>query len=289
MKKKRKELIYVVIILVSIGIFLLYPYSVDADFGWDNNYSFSLFSFDDSIFRNSSSSWDYRLNSSDKDVFFGMIILFIIVMILSIYFIRKNYRKNQKRKSLEHGSLNQEHVKMEEKVKKVIPNFNLEEFKNTVFKKYKEIQIARMDFDYDTLRKNCTDSLYHMYRSQLEILKLKRQKNIMNHFRQITFRVVGIEQDHQEVSLKVRTTIWCYDYIVDEEEHVVKGSKNKKSIYNYEMLFIRRIQENNNKRLSCDSLMKNQNSVVCPYCDGEIIDDRNFDWILSKQDMISQK
>ena len=117
MKQKRKRLIYVVIVLVSIGIFLLYPCSVDADLSWDNNYNFFLFSFGDSIFGNSSSSWDYGLNSSGKDVFFGTIILFIIVMILSIYFIRKNYRKNQEIKSLEHVNLNQEYVKMDERVK----------------------------------------------------------------------------------------------------------------------------------------------------------------------------
>ena len=295
-KMKKKKVAYVVIILVSVGIFLLCPHSAKADSGWDGNYSFSSPSFGDSSSGSSSSSWDYHSNShhyhssSNKDSLFGAGVLFIIIRIFAIHFIRKNYKLNKKIKDPANISLNQEYVKMEEKIARVIPNFNLEEFKNIVFEKYKEIQIAWMNFDYDTLQRNCTNSLYHMYRSQLEVLKLKKQKNIMEHFRQITFRVVDIEQNHHAVSLKVRTTIWCYDYIVDEEGHVVRGDKNKKNIYDYEMTFIRSIQEAGySKCPNCGASLERKNSVICSFCNSKIINNKNYDWVLSKKEMISQK
>lgn len=257
MKKKEKRLQYIFIILVHVGCFLLYPYSVGA-----------------SSRLNSNGSWNYDSGFYDNhNAFFQITILFIIFVLIMFYFIRRNYKLNKKNSS--ETSLNQEYTKMEERVREVIPSFNLEEFKNTVFEKYKEIQIAQMNFDYATLRKNCDDSLYQMYHSQLDNLRQKRQKKIMSHFRQITFRVVDIKKNNQEISLKVRTVIWCHDYIVDEEDRVVRGNKNKKSIYDYELSFIKNTQENLNYK--------------CSNCTSKTPHDNKCDWVLSKTELISQK
>ena len=54
----------------------------------------------------------------------------------------------------------------------------LEEFKALVFEKYKDIQIAWMNFDYNTLRSKLTDELYNQYAMQLDTMKVKNEQNI---------------------------------------------------------------------------------------------------------------
>lgn len=287
----KKRLCYIFIIMVSIGYFLLYPYTVVASSRLNSTHNSCSYLFGILSFLSSDSSWNYDSNSYDShNIFLSVAILFIIVMMVIFYFIRKRYNLNKIEKKVSKVSLNQEYVEMEEKVRKVIPNFNLEEFKNIVFQKYKEIQIAQENFDYDTLRKNCTSSLYHIYQSKLEALREKKQKNIMNHFRQITFRIIDVGEDNNEVFLKIRTIIWCCNYIIDEENHVVSGNKNKRGIYEYEMTFIRSIPENVfNECPNCGSSLEKKNPMVCSDCSFNIINSNQYKWLLSKKEIVSQR
>lgn len=55
-----------------------------------------------------------------------------------------------------------------EKIKSIDKDLNVSEFKTKVFRTYKDIQTAWMNFDTDTIRKLTTDEIYNMYSSQLE-------------------------------------------------------------------------------------------------------------------------
>lgn len=54
---------------------------------------------------------------------------------------------------------------------------------------YYDIQMAWMDFDYDVLKTLVTDELFHMYKNQLETLKMKNQQNIMSNFELVQKRL----------------------------------------------------------------------------------------------------
>ena len=69
------------------------------------------------------------------------------------------------------------------KIKSIDKDLNVSEFKTKVFRTYKDIQTAWMNFDTDTIRKLTTDEIYNMYSSQLETLKLKKQKKHHERYR----------------------------------------------------------------------------------------------------------
>lgn len=220
--------------IVYVVNFLLNPYTVYAQ-----------------LIQNNPSNWNYRFiaSSSDSDFFLIMILLMIFI-ILILYFVIKLNQKRKKNHNETDSRLNKEYVKKEEEIEKVIPNFNLEEFKNMVFEKYQKIEKAYMEFDEETLKKSCTESLFLIYQSKLQSLKRKKYQNRKGDFRQITFRVIDLLKKETKVFLKIRTTIWCYDYIVDQNGSIVKGRENKRCIYEYEMVFEKFINNNSEWLLS---------------------------------------
>lgn len=44
---------------------------------------------------------------------------------------------------------------------------------------YRQLQVAWMNFDYDKIKELVSDEMYNMYVNQLETLKVKNQKNMM--------------------------------------------------------------------------------------------------------------
>lgn len=178
-------------------------------------------------------------------------------------------------------------IMTEDEIKSVLPDFNMETFKSTAFEIYKNLQIAWMDFDYDTLRKFTTDELYNMYHSQLVALSVKKQKNIMKDFTLDGMDIIGMEHNEKSISLKVRATIRCYDYVVDENMNVVRGNSVSKVTYNYHMTFVKGLGNKDNKCPNCNAPLDNNRSSVCPYCGSTIISD-NHDWVLSKKEIKGQ-
>jgi len=157
------------------------------------------------------------------------------------------------------------------KIQEILPDFDKKVFQNKVFAIYKKIQIAWMDFDYTTLRNYTTDELYNMYYSQLEALKIKKQKNMMGDFNLHDFEIVSIDFNEKTASLKIRMMIECYDYVVDEDNNVVRGNKKQKNLYDYEMVFIKGLSSSLDHCPSYGASFPEQQSIVCPYCQSTII------------------
>lgn len=261
-----------------------------ADSGWDSSYDSSS-SWDSGSSWGSSdygSSWDYDYSSSGSGVYIdnpytAITIVLIFVIMVVIFIIIEN-----KVKSLASPSINKyiSNVPTSSNVN-ILPE-ELQHYKEQTFDIYKKIQIAWMDFDYDTLRKYTTDELYNLYHSQLIALKTKKQQNIMKDFNLTSFNVTNLEQNENSMTLTVHMTVECYDYVVDKDKKVVRGTDKRKNIYNYEMTFIKGLDTTNNKCPNCNAPLENVNSSVCPYCDSTIISN-NHDFVLSKKQMLSQR
>ena len=60
-----------------------------------------------------------------------------------------------------------------------------------------------MNFDYNTLRKYTTEELFNMYESQLRVLKVKKQKNIMRdiQYKNAMITDIKIENGIEKVSV----------------------------------------------------------------------------------------
>lgn len=285
MNKKYQKLI---LIILAAFIFLIPTYHPEADSGFDGSYSGG--SSSSSSWSGSSSSWSSsshygsgRYSSSNSDPL-GTLITLIIILVVVAYII-----KNSKQTSSTNLTTSLSNVPPynPEKFKKFVLDFNEEEFKNQAYEIYKKVQIAWMNFDYDSIRQSVTDEMYNMYKSQLTTLKVKKQTNIMKDFELIGFKIIGMEVKENLASLTTVMQVSCYDYIIDKDGKVVRGNDKRKVTYTYSMTFNKGMSEKPNKCPNCNAPLENVNSSTCPYCDSTIIGD-NYDWILAKKQVLSQ-
>lgn len=307
-KKKIKKSYFGIIFAVLVLMACLFvPNKIGADSGWDGSYDSSdSSSYDDSSSGPSSSHWgsssshrsDYKGDSSNDFKILAVIgiITLIIFVIATISWAILNHRKkimNQKlteleksdKKSYYYSASNSVQYK---KIFEILPDFNEQKFIEQVYDIYKKIQVAWMNFDYEALQKYTTNSLYNLYKGQLEILNNKNQQNMMEAFKLLNFQIVDISKNTNEVAIKVRATISCYDYIMDRNTNkILRGKKDKKVYYDYEMTFIRSIQEGVNKCPNCGVTLENNQFNTCPYCNSTIIAD-HYDWVLSKKEVKNQ-
>ncbi len=148
-----------------------------------------------------------------------------------------------------------------------------------------DIQMAWMNFDYDALKQLVTDELYHTYCNQLDTLKIKNQKNVMNQFEPINIFLVKKEKRNSLVTFHVQLEVGFYDYIVDENGNVVRGNKNKKVYMTYLLTFVY-----NEKSIECPGCGASLDGkqTTCPYC-GSHIQAVGNSIRLSKKEVLEQR
>lgn len=121
-----------------------------------------------------------------------------------------------------------------------------DEFKNIVYDVFCALQMACMNFDYNTLRKLLTDELYNNYCASMDVLKTKSRKNIFSDFELINAKFVEIIENDEKSSIKVHLKVKFYGYIIDTNTNeIVKGSKEEKitSIYMLNLVKYKKTKE----------------------------------------------
>ncbi len=133
---------------------------------------------------------------------------------------------------------------------------------------YREVQKAWMDFDYNSMRKLVTDELFNTYQNQLQTLELKGQKNIMNNFYPQEMELLRIDEEKGIYTILMYLKIEFYDYIVDNQNKVLRGSSNQKVVMEYLLTYV----DNTNEETKCPNCgAKLEEEVsVCPYCQSNI-------------------
>lgn len=302
--KKYYKLSIVLIIAIFIGVtyFNYITPKVKADSGFDGSYDGGS-SWSGGSDWGGGSSWDsdssYGGSSSGSGEPLGIVGslfvfgTFFFIIILFIMMTGKSTKKFHHSSANGNYSSNRNKVIPYDiiKITKVLPDFNVEEFRKTTYDIYKNIQVAWMEFDYDSLRNLTTDEMYNMYISQLETLKLKKQQNVMRDFNLYDFEVIGMETDNTSISITVAMMISCYDYIVDQVTYgKLRGRTDAKVVYHYNMTFIRSISDSNNINYcpNCGAPVSDKASKKCAYCDSVIVSD-NHAWVLSKKQVVNQK
>ena len=290
--KKRERVIFIILLLLC----LLFPiHRLSADSGWDGGYDSggsSDWGSSSSDWGSSSSDWDSSdwsssggsYSSGSLDPFMVMAIIAFIVIIFAITNKPNSGSNRLMVPGTSLGKLNPYDI---DKLKKLLPDFDEEKFKEKTYELYKEIQVAWMNFDNDSIRKCVTDELYNTYSAQLATLKVKNQKNIMKDFQLLDSKIIGMETKEKLVSLTIKMKIECYDYIVDKEEKTLRGNDKQKVIYEYAMTFNKGVSDKPNKCPNCNAPLDNVNSSKCPYCDSNIINE-GYDWVLAKKQVLSQ-
>jgi Predicted membrane protein len=301
---KKNTYIFLIVTILIIGV-IISPNilnSMKADSGWDGGYDggsdYGGSDYGGSDYGGSdyggSDYGGYGGSSGGSGEFEGSVFEIVILVIfgVSIYiFIIKAIKETKS------GQIIKSHSRLPQNkdfkiiplsslvIKKYIPDYNREEIKQQFYNIYKEIQIAWMNFDYESLRKLTTDEIYNMYRSQLETLKLKHGQNIMENFELLDFEVIGINASTNKIEMTVGLLVSCNDYVIDTVTNkVTRGSKMKIVTYNYEMTFIRSKELGSDESTcpNCGASIERASSNHCIYCNSKIIG-KNHDWVMSKK------
>ncbi len=292
----KKKIIVFTILTLLISFFTFNFLSVKADSGWDSDYdSWDSSSDWDSDYDSWDSSSDWSSSSSshssgssgDAGAIF---VWFIIIMIIIIIIASKN--NNNKgggtRPKDTQGNSNFEKTVDEKDIQNHISGFSKAQFLDQAYDTFVAVQNAWTEFDYDKLRSLLTDELYNSYHSQLVALKAKKQKNIMSDFDKKKIDITDMKISEDKITLKVSLTVSFYDYVVDKDDNVTRGTKSYKLTNSYDLTFISSLSEDkkNAKKNcpSCGAPLENTSSNVCPFCNSTIVFDVH-DWVLSKKEI----
>ncbi len=259
--------------------------SWDSGSSWDSWDSGSSWDSWDSSNSWSSYDSDYHYSSSnDKgDNLIPLIIVFLIIII--IVYCEFSGKKNKTYYN-QNANINRDKDVIN-KILAEIPDFDQSEFLKNAYDIYINVQNAWMTFNYEELQKNLTDSLYNSYKMQLKPLKEKHEQNVMSEFKLINQNIISFSKTENEYVIKTDLSVTFYDYVIDSNKKVIRGTDKYKIFVIYELTYIRSISKHSNKCPNCNAELPDNNSNICPYCKSTIVSN-NYDWVMSKKEVLKQ-
>ena len=288
---KKKILLILAILLMSSTTI----YKVQADSGWDSDYDSGGYDSGDSW---GSDSWDsggystsdgVSINGSSSGVEL-IVAIVIIIVVISIISNNKNGGNKGGTSSTQSNNISNYSDIDIEKIHDIDKDLDINEFKKEVFNIYKDIQVAWMNFDTASIRRLTTDELYNMYSSQLETLKLKNQKNIMDDIELIDVKVIDIRKENDVITIDTYLNVRCYDYVINEKtDKVVRGTSSSKINIKYKLSFVKSSINNKEEEKcpNCGAPVDIISSAKCPYCDSTLVKDAST-YVMSKKQALSQ-
>lgn len=265
-----------------------------AESGWDSDYD-SGGSWDSDSSWDSGGSWDYDSSSGSYSVSgdFSVIVFIIVIIILSIVITYANNKtdksRNIKNPNKSNISNNLYRELTDDEMHKIDPDINKQELYQQCFNLYKDIQIAWMNFDFDGLKKYTTDELYHMYESQLKVLKAKHQQNIMSDIEFVSAKVIDITVENGVEKVKLYLNTITRDYVINDKKEVVRGNDKIRNSMEYIITLNRNMEKKNITNCpSCGAKIDIVSGGKCPYCDSVIVNNNN-EFVMSKKECIGQR
>lgn len=170
-----------------------------------------------------------------------------------------------------------------------IPNLNIDNFYKETFNIYKEVQLAWMDNDIERVRSILSDEMFNTYRMQLETLRVKNQKNIMEDITLKNVYITNIIKENNKEIIDVIMNVTCKDYLIDiTTKKVLRGNKDKVWNYEYKLSYMRTIVfKNTDTCPNCGAPLNYGQSVKCEHC-GTIINRETDNFVLIDKKMLKQ-
>ena len=268
---------FLLIALALLTCFSLMTVNLKADSGWDSGYDSGWDSGSDW----GGSDWDSGWSSSSSSGSIGglvSLITLVVIIIIIIIAVRKG--QNGGLSSIPQTLMITKPSVSDEELEKY--GLNRADVLQKSFDIYRNVQIAWMNFDYDTLRKYLSDELFNTYKMQLNALNLKKQKNVMEDFLNRQMVITGISENDGLITLTIELVVAQRDYVVDASGNVIKGTKARQMLVHYEMTFTMTQEQNSGKCPNCNAPLANQASNECPYC-GSTVVTKNHDLVMTKK------
>lgn len=280
---KNKYLLIALAFISLITCHLVYtPLGVKADSGFDSSYDSGGWSSGSDWSSSDYSSSSYSsYGSSDYDEDDLIVLLPIIIFIVVIIIIAlRNKTKPTTPFSLDHTKEIDD-----ARVKVYIKEFDKKTFLRERFEDYKKVQEDWMNFNYDSLREKLTDELYNQYEMQLDTLKAKNQKNIMNNIVYFDSMITDIKEENKQITITMELLVSQIDYI-EQNGSAVRGNKYPMNVH-YELTFVL-TNEKNETCPNCGAKLTASASNKCEYC-SSIISKVSTKAVLSKKENLRQK
>ena len=297
MKKKIYSILTIILITGVLALSFNHPIDIKADSGFDTSYDSSSSS---SWGSSSSSSWDdddddYSSSSSGGGGGFNIVSLVVAIIIVIVVIKRFGRLTKGTTYSAVMNNTNPNSTNMGysssisiDEVKKYIPNFDYNKFVTDRFNDYVTIQNAWMNFDYNTLRNKLTDELYNQYIMQLDTMKIKGEKNIMENFKHISTSIIDVKEENGNIEITTQMIASFNDYIVNSNGTVVRGNRTRTLTVCYELKFVCSKQATLDKCPNCNAPLNNSSSQTCQYCNS-VITQSSTNWVMTKKQAISQR
>lgn len=149
-------------------------------------------------------------------------------------------------------------------------DFNIEEFKQTVFNNFKKIQLAWTKGDIEPVRKYLIDELFNMERTQLLLLNAKKKKEVYKNINYKKCNICSINKIANKIEITVLLQVTCKHYTA-KDGIITKGNKKDKH-YLYKISFVKDLKKSKLKTCpNCGAKLENARSDKCEYCNTVII------------------
>jgi hypothetical protein len=218
-------------------------------------------------------------------------IVFIIIVIVLVAFYLIGKRNKDRKASVPSESLKPNIFGANPQARSFLESrgYKIHTIGLQLFEKYKQIQIDWMNFNYDGLKANLTDELYNTYKMDLELLKSKNQRNIMENISLDTTIITNAFEEGGFLTIEMRMSVFQSDYIVDEKGNVLKKASGSGYPCFYDLTFVKKLNSSNELICpGCGYEMTHERTNICPYCHSVVISN-NGDFVLSKKTRIDRK
>jgi hypothetical protein len=167
------------------------------------------------------------------------------------------------------------------------PSFNWGEFQTRAALIFNELQAAWSTLNWERARPHETDNIFQMHRYWITAYQRQGFRNILDQCRILAMQPVKIKEDAFYNAITLRIFAEGFDYTIDNQHHVVAGSKDKVRRWSEYWTFIRNRNANPEHIKTdlscpnCGAALKVNATGICEFCGGKITSGE-FDWVLSR-------
>ena len=210
----------------------------------------------------------------------GLFLLIIVFLVLA--FVMSYLGKQNKQMLVKKGFTFTPAT--DEEISKVLNGVTRKELVDIAFDVYSKVEDCYNNQNDKELMNYTTNSMYNMYKMQLEELNVKHQRNIIEQLQFVSGDVLSIIKENGFIDMKVILSVKAKDYIINTTTNEILGAnKNKLLEYTYEITLLKEV---NAKCPKCDTMLE-ENSDVCPNCHVTVI--KNDKWLMGQKVLKEQK